>query len=352
MAKGINTTGVRLLDYKEVLSSLPEKKKRHLLLGNGFSRALRNDIFSYDALFDQADFTSIDPRIKDLFGSLGTTDFETVMRVLRDASNLINVYLPKDKLLANTLIEHSNALKGLLAKTISDNHPAHPNEIKEEQYQHCRIFLNSFKDVYTLNYDLLLYWTLMHEELGDSLSNDDGFRTPDSGEQEYVTWEVENSNKQTVFYLHGALHLFDAGAELQKYTWKNTQVRLIKQIQNALEEDRYPLIVAEGTADGKRRQIKHSGYLTRGFRSLSNIGETMIMFGVSCSKQDEHILKAIEKGSGNGITDIYVSIFGDPDSDANKRIIRRAKQMGIARPKYRKALTVSFFDASTAKVWG
>lgn len=352
MAKGENATSMRLLDYKDVLASIHTTKKPHLLLGNGFSRALRNDIFSYDALFQQADFDTLDPRIRQAFDSLETTDFEIVMRALKEASRLVKVYAPGDAQLAKTLIEHSDALKKLLAKTISDNHPAHPNEIKEEQYQHCRTFLNAFKDVYTLNYDLLLYWTLMHEELGDSLSNDDGFRTPDSGEQEYVTWEVENSNKQTVFYLHGALHLFDAGAELQKYTWKNTQVRLIKQIQNALEEDRYPLIVAEGTADGKRRQIKHSGYLTRGFRSFSNIGGNMIMYGVSCSKQDEHILKAIEKGSDNGITDLYVSIFGDPDSDANKRIIRRAKQMEIARPKYRKALTVSFFDASTAKVWG
>lgn len=31
----------------------------HLLLGNGFSRACREDIFAYGALFDRADFARL-----------------------------------------------------------------------------------------------------------------------------------------------------------------------------------------------------------------------------------------------------------------------------------------------------
>jgi len=32
----------------------------------------------------------------------------------------------------------------------------------------------------------------------------------------YVVWYPERSNQQNVYYLHGALHLFDAGAEIKK----------------------------------------------------------------------------------------------------------------------------------------
>ena len=50
------------------------------MLGNGFSRALRDDIFSYQALFDQADFANLSAQAKQAFADLHTTDFEAVMR--------------------------------------------------------------------------------------------------------------------------------------------------------------------------------------------------------------------------------------------------------------------------------
>ena len=55
----------------------------------------------------------------------------------------------------------------------------------------------------------------------------------------YVVWEPENSHGQNIHFLHGALHIFDAGSEIQKYTWNNTGVRLIEQIRNALTKEYY-----------------------------------------------------------------------------------------------------------------
>ena len=42
--------------FAEALQRTRDAPKRHLMLGNGFSRALRDDIFAYGALFDRADF--------------------------------------------------------------------------------------------------------------------------------------------------------------------------------------------------------------------------------------------------------------------------------------------------------
>ena len=53
------TIKIDLLSFDEVLTKGAGFPKRHLLLGNGFSRALRNDIFSYDALFDRAEFSTL-----------------------------------------------------------------------------------------------------------------------------------------------------------------------------------------------------------------------------------------------------------------------------------------------------
>ena len=73
----------------------------HLLLGDGFSIALRKDIFSYSSLFDNADFSS-EPEIEQLFGALSTQDFEIALRHLGDAIRVLSVYQPEQKVLFST----------------------------------------------------------------------------------------------------------------------------------------------------------------------------------------------------------------------------------------------------------
>ena len=84
-----------------------------------------------------------------------------------------------------------------------------------------------------MNYDLLLYWALMHEEDDPdeliALNHDDGFRKDQEDyDAPYVEWQGEGAaHGQNIHYLHGALHLFDAGYHLQKYTWVNTGKALV-----------------------------------------------------------------------------------------------------------------------------
>ncbi len=54
----------------------------------------------------------------------------------------------------------------------------------------------------------------------------------------YVEWQGEGAaHGQNIHYLHGALHLFDAGYQLQKYTWVNTGKALVDQANEALKEE-------------------------------------------------------------------------------------------------------------------
>jgi hypothetical protein len=334
----------RLLSFDEALEIADGTK--HVLLGNGFSRALRNDIFAYEALFDRADFSALSVTARDAFDVLGTRDFEIVMRALRLVVRLLPLYR-KDPDLLRSLNADADGLREVLVHAIAQNHPEGPFEISDEQYAACRRFLSNYRHIYTVNYDLLLYWALMHTEIEPRLTNDDGFRTPDAGAAEYVTWEVEKTDAQNVFYLHGALHLFDAEHELKKYTWINTGVRLIDQIRSALEANLYPLIVAEGTSQGKQAKILHSMYLSRAYRSFAKIQNNLFVYGHSLAENDQHWFDLITKGK---LSRLFVSLYGHPDSDANRFIRARALQLGELRAA-RRPLEVHFYDAATAHVW-
>ena len=283
------------------------------------------------------------------FEALDTTDFEKVMRGLIQTVLLLNAYSPGDNSLVEDLTRDAELLRTILAKVIASNHPARSNEISDDQFRSCRAFLNNFKKIYTLNYDLLLYWTLMKDDIDDlDLKPDDGFRQPDTGPMEYVVWDISDPGHQNIFYLHGALHVFDAGAEVQKHTWSNTGIALVDQIRDALGKGRYPIYVSEGSSKSKLDRIMHSSYLIRGYRSISNIGGTLFIFGHSLQENDEHVLERIRDSN---VVKVYVSIFGDPVSLENQEIISRAQSLSSGRDgkQHREIL---FYDASSAGVWG
>jgi len=188
----------------------------------------------------------------------------------------------------------------------------------------------------------------MQQEVPPLIDFDDGFREPNYGPAEYVTWDVQKTGEQNIFYLHGGLHIFDAGPELQKFTWCNTGIALVDQIRESLETDRYPLFVAEGTHDSKLDRIQHSGFLNRAYRSFASIGGSLYIFGLSFGAADEHILRLLDNGK---VKEAFISLHGDPNSAGNARIVQRAELMATRRPA-RRPLTLKFFDSNSAAVWG
>lgn len=337
-----------ILSFKEALVDSLKYSRRHVLLGNGFSIACRPDIFVYGKLFDRADFSKLSPSVKKAFKALSTHDFERVIKALKDAKMLLKIYEGTNAKILKTMQKDADGLREVLVQTIADSHPSRPSEIKEEEYEACKTFLLEFNTTYSLNYDLLLYWVQMNNVNRVKSSSDDGFRKPeDDLEADYVTWESENSHEQNTWFLHGALHIFDTGTEVQKYTWVNTGVRLIDQIRSAVKKDYFPLFVAEGSSKEKRERIRHSDYLAKAHRSFKSIQGALFIYGHSLAENDEHCLRCIERGK---VTHVYVGLYGDPDSNDNKAIILRANKMANVRKNG--SLTVSFYDSATARVWG
>jgi hypothetical protein len=345
-------SAISILQFDEALAQAASK--RHLLLGNGFSIALKPTIFSYESLYTSADFSKI-PYAKTIFDTLKTSDFEEVTKLLTGAAAVLKAYKEAPSALISKLKEDAAEVKNILVQAIAKNHPDRPFDVLPEQYAACRAFLSHFQGnhTYTLNYDVLLYWALMQDEVDDrSIAADDGFRHPEDNEDApYVAWQEAHS--PTVHYLHGALHLFDAGAEIIKYTWSKTDIPLLDQIRIALDEDKYPLFVSEGDSRAKLSKIMHNAYLHKAYRSFTSIcdqkSSAIFIFGHSLADNDNHIFRRISRGR---IAQLFVSVYGDPNSEANKAIIKRARLIGAKRESASNPLDVCFYDASSAKVWG
>jgi Domain of unknown function (DUF4917) len=208
---------VKPVSFEEAWKLIDGSRNKHLLLENGFSIALKADIFSYGSLFENADFSSA-PQIKALFDALRTQDFEIAIRHLKDAGTVLSIYEPQSRELLQKLGTDAATIKDALVSAIAKRHPDRPYDIKNEQYAACRSFLQRFNHIFTLNYDVLLYWALMQDEVDQiDLRPDDGFRHPEGNpDLPYVSWQEAHSS--TIHYLHGALHLFDNGTEIIKYT--------------------------------------------------------------------------------------------------------------------------------------
>jgi hypothetical protein len=351
------------MTFEEAIADSEQFSKRHLLLGNGFSIACRADIFHYGSLFGQADFSAI-PEVVTVFDALGTQDFEAAIRALENAARILPAYVPDGAAAVAKMQAHAAALKEILLQTIAGNHPHIPLDIPDQKFWACRRFLSHFLAgpragcVFTLNYDLLLYWTLMHDDMPFddpiALAMNDGFSNDeDDPDADYVVWQGEtNAHSASVLFLHGALHLFDSGKELQKYTWVRKGEPLIDQARAALARDAYPLFVAEGTSAQKKAKIRHNAYLYQGFKQFTaNVQKgphCVFIFGHSLAENDDHILNRMARGR---FKKLYVGIYGDPLEETNQTIMARAKALADKRHAAW-PLQVEFYDAASANVWG
>lgn len=358
---------IQLLTFEEAIKQSVEQSKIKnqnptLLLGNGFSMSIFPQIFSYKSLLERSKeeklFPDTSSSVLKLFESLKTVDFEKIMNLLTNTSLVLPQYVNDEQLIIKILNDAAE-LKQILVEAISRNHPSSPDAISESQYLSCKRFLSNFKAVFTLNYDLLLYWVVM--KYLDQFKLYDGFDDPHSDDEEenyvrepYVSWDNDSSHSITLGYLHGALHLYDAKHELRKHCFSRTGVRLKDQIISAMEKGSYPLFVAEGDYLSKEGRIYNNGYLSKVMRSFKETNGDLFVYGVGFKDNDSHIKNRIINSS---IQNLYVGIYGDPNSLENQQLIgelnriKERRQRLIERKKRKNALAVHFYDAKTAKIW-
>jgi hypothetical protein len=362
---GPEGTMAELLSFDDVIQK-SKSLKLHLVLGNGFSIAKFPKIFTYDALFSRADFTKND-RLKRVFDNLKSHDFEAVMRHL-----LMFVQTGAEYGVQAAAIDEVKkdieSLKQVLIQTICNNHPDSPNDVDDASYKKCFEFLKRFlgrrqSHIYTLNYDLLLYWCIARVGLSDGTFSkiiNDGFSNSSTGsDAEYVSWQGEGQAFfSNIRYPHGALHIFDAGDDIQKITFSRTNERLIDQTRKALDQGLFPLFVSEGSSQQKIEKIKHNSYLYTCYqqfcgdvRGLVKDGDgepdtAMVIYGHSLNSVDDHFWKKLMRGK---IRDVYVSVYGGLDSVSGLAIQQNVRRLKKAVPG--SVVAFNFFNAESVDLW-
>ncbi len=329
-------------------------RRAHLVLGNGFSIAC-DPLFSYGSLFDYASDNGLSDRVKDVFTHLGTNNFEGVMRLLEHGGWLTEHYAGAAGAgMQAAMAEDLASVKATLVSALTRTHFARPYDVNDARLTTCRRFLEPFFNIFTLNYDLLLYWVCMSDP---NLMRRDCFgASDDEPDAEYVVFNEHLGGGQGILFLHGALHLYVAGGEVRKHTWSRTGVPLIELIHTALDAGNYPLFVAEGMAQKKKEQIEASSYLSYCLGKLGRIQGPLVVYGWAMGESDQHVLDVI--AYNDKLPTLYVGLFGDPDSAVNRATRAAAdalvaqRREHIARHNNRgEALVVKYFDSATAPVW-
>jgi len=347
----------KLLSYTEVIESLDKKKRqKHLLLGNGFSMSYDARIFSYNALGKFLENLENDS-LQKLFAIIKTSNFELLMEQL-DNVGLIAEVFGAEKEVVSKIREASASLKESLINAIKELHPEHVFEVPAEKSQACASFLNSFLSnggqVFTTNYDLLLYWVLLRnniENKGDGFGRDyedTGEWIPeDQREFSELRWG-RNKETQVVHYVHGALQFFDTGVDIVKEEYANGHF-LLDNIKARMDKKEYPIFVAAGSSFEKLSHIVHNKYLYNAYECLSSINGSLICYGFGFGQYDEHIIDAVNKASkkrkdknGNWqmLNSIYIGVYSENDLKHLKSIEKKFK------------VPIRVFDAKTVNVWG
>jgi hypothetical protein len=339
----------------EVMSSLRKKgRKTHLLLGNGFSMAYDPNIFSYNALYDFIN-TLDDKVLSKLFGAIKSKNFEVIMQQL-DTFLLILDAFDADPKLREQLNGASLKLKKSLLDAIKELHPAHVFQVPDEKSIACANFLRQFLEygghIFTTNYDLLLYWILMRQDVehGDGCGYEvTNLSEVDAGEEPEFSSDLiwgENLYRQNVHYLHGALQFFDSGADIIKEQYDGTGY-LLENISKRLDKGEYPIFVTAGNGEEKLAHIRHNQYLSYCYDHFSEMDGSLVTFGFGFGEYDEHIIEAINKAAHLGsnhqpqLKSVYIGTYSE----------KGLKHIEAITSKFR-INQVHTFDASTANIWG
>jgi len=344
----------KLKTYQEVIKYLDSQNRtKHLLLGNGFSMAYNSDIFSYNALSTFID-KSDNELLKQLFKSINTKNFELIMQQLDNFCEIAEIF-SSDKKLVDKIKNASVTLKNSLIAAVNELHPEHVFTIAEEKSKICSTFLESYLSkggsVFSTNYDLLLYWTLMRNNSKYAI---DGFgRELENSDDEYIAEEEliyselrwgKYKSGQSIFYLHGALLIFDTGIDIVKEEY-DSHNHLLEKIKTRLEKKEYPIFVTAGGAKEKLTHIMHNKYLSYCYEKFATIQGSLVVFGFNFGEYDTHIIDAINiaahqgKKSGDKLFSVYIGVYSEENLAHIKKIEKKFK------------CKITPYNARTANVW-
>ena len=317
-----------------------------ILLGNGSSMAV-HDKLSYTSLFDCANKNSLlIEGVPDLFKKFDTRDFELILRLLWQA-NFVNTKLDKK---SKAIDDAYSNVRNALIESVNMVHPEYGSI--SDKFHAIGEFLSKFRVVLSLNYDLIIYWSIMDYNNKNRNSHKGFVDCFKSGAFDY-NWLSYKSyyerNTSIVFYPHGNLALCRNihGGEVKIKSRSNDP--LLDIIVEKWRSGNYsPLFVSESDKESKINSITSSAYLSTVYREvISSLGDSVgsdsiVIFGWGFGDQDVHIL---ERLSCSKINKMAISVYKDNVHDRD-RIIGLIKRVFNGR-----AIRVDFYNSTSEGVW-
>jgi hypothetical protein len=206
-------------------------------------------------------------------------------------------------------------------------------------------YLKNFNTVVSLNYDLVLYWAIMHGlDIEDGHTFKDCFISGkfDSDWRRFRSPIGQEEKVSLVFYPHGNLVLCRNRVEEEtKLLSKNAG--LLESVLSAWKSEKYvPLFVSEGTKEQKVRSIQGSHYLSIVYREVLPAPKYNIaIYGWAIGEHDIHILNRLYDPL---LTRVAVSVYGDDQAYCN-----RINQIILQHMK--NDIDVVFFDSRSEGCW-
>lgn len=198
-----------------------------LILGNGASIAV-SPSFSYTSLLEHARTSEIIASdVERLFHFFNTTDFELILRIVWQASNVNQSLGIADSRTQEAYL----GIRDCLIHSVQAIHPEF-DQVREHLpaiYQ----FLKRFDTVASLNYDLIVYWALMHGyDQDDEHAIKDCFGAGGVFQDDWSRFRRPIGRQRSttlVFYPHGNLALCRNRVE-QEFKIRNGDSGLLQSI--------------------------------------------------------------------------------------------------------------------------
>ena len=307
-----------LKDWKDLSGAF---NWQSILIGNGASRAVW-DAFKYPSLYEVARTAAVNNKLaaddEVLFAKLGNTrNVEAVLGALL-TSRIVCDALQMD---TRKLEERYESVRRALVDAVHHVHIPW-TLVPKEILIAIRNALLAYDYVFSTNYDLLVYWSIMADDPGDFR---DYFWS-----QEFDVGDVEVWNKKTkVLYLHGALHLYYSA---NGGTFKEHAAPFANLLASfAKRPDTVPLCITEGSAAQKSAAISRSDYLAFGMQQFGRTAGPLVVLGQGLSDVDEHLTEVLCRRDGRIIA---VGIYPIDDTQIIKEKAHYRKLMPKANLIY------------------
>ncbi|HFI1561993.1 DUF4917 family protein [Yersinia similis] len=321
-------------------SDLAQEYNGTILLGNGASIAV-SPRFAYRSLLEfvrQRESLAEDARR--LFDFFETEDFELILRIVWQASNVNKSLRIEDVRTHEAYV----SIRECLIQAVRNVHPEH-NEASE-QLPYIYNFLKRFNTVISLNYDLIIYWTMTYGlDIKDHHSFKDCFLAKGVFAEDWQRLRSPYGDEQSstlVFYPHGSLVLCRNRVEKEHKIHIRGRGLLESILNRWQSEEVVPLFVSEGTHKQKINSIQNSFYLSTVYREvLAESRESLVILGWGMGDHDVHLLKRM---AGTGIQRVAISVFRKDQAYCN-----RANQ--LIKDNLGQDICIEFFDSESSGCW-